>query len=99
MGESGVTALGAAMVALIAHERGEEGVALSHPALEAAFQSRQLERAKVVIAAAGPILTADLLATVKSLAELVSVLDEANQCRTVVRAARELAAKAEGRSE
>jgi hypothetical protein len=42
--------LGAATLALIRHERMEAGIGL-HPDLEVAFQLRQVERAKVVLAA------------------------------------------------
>jgi hypothetical protein len=42
--------LGAATLALIRHERMEAGIGL-HPDLEVAFQRRQVERAKVVLAA------------------------------------------------
>jgi hypothetical protein len=42
--------LGAATLALIRHERIEAGIGL-HPDLEVAFQLRQVERAKIVLAA------------------------------------------------
>lgn len=57
--------LGAATLALIAHERAGSADEM-HPVLEQAFQYRQLDRAKVVIAAAGPILIRDLLANAQS---------------------------------
>jgi hypothetical protein len=45
---SATSALGAATLALIAHERTGSAVEM-HPVLEQAFQYRQLERAKVVL--------------------------------------------------
>jgi hypothetical protein len=60
------SALGAATLALIAHERAGSADEM-HPVLEQAFQYRQLDRAKIVLAAAGPILTADLLSACERL--------------------------------
>src|SRR3979411_721197 len=91
------SALGAATLALIAHERGEDGVGLGHPVLEQAFQRRQLERARVVINAAGAILVRDLLVALRETTEWLDGLDAANEVTPVRGGARVAIPEAEGR--
>jgi hypothetical protein len=58
--------LGRATLALIAHERTGNKEPLPGR-LEFAFQCVQLERAKMVLAAASPVLTADLVVSASAL--------------------------------
>lgn len=90
------SALGAATLALIAHERAGDSFEMP-PILEQAFQRRQLERARVVINAAGAILVRDLLAALKETTEWLDGFDAANECTAVLRRARVAIIQAEGR--